>query len=80
MSDGSNLGTENVQGIFNIKPQKDYAGGFIATGVLAIVQTMAPLLIYQLWRKDTLMMDTMNMWYQYAYKAMQAGGVVSWGL
>ena len=70
----------NVDGIFNIKDQSAYLGGYVAVGVFAIVQTIAPLLIYQLWRKPDITTDNRNMWYKYAWQAMQAGGVVSWGL
>lgn len=68
------------EGIFNIKDQKDYLGGFVGTGVMAIVQTAAPLLVYQLWKKDEAQYDVANMWYQYAWQAMQATGVVAYGL
>ena len=80
MSDQATLGDPSVDGIFNIKPQSEYLGGFIATGLMAIVQTTLPLFLYQLWMKEMLMMDSMNMWYQYAWQAMQAGGVVSYGI
>ena len=36
----------NDEGIFAIKDQSEYLGGFVATGIVAIVQTAAPLLIY----------------------------------
>ena len=70
----------NVEGIFHIKPQSEYMGGYIATGFMAIIQTIVPLFVYQFWKKEMLMMDTGNMWFQYAWQAMQAGGVVSFGL
>ena len=66
-------------GIFNIKDQKEYLGGFIGTGIMAIVQTVFPLLVYQLWKKDNIGQDVNNMWYQYAWQAAQANGVVSYG-
>ena len=55
------------EGIFNIKPQKDYLGGFVGTGIMAIVQTVFPLLVYQLWKKERIQFDVNNMWYQYAW-------------
>ena len=70
----------NVEGIFNIKDQSAYLGGYVATGIMAIVQTAFPLLIYQLWGKKLATGDNLNMWFQYANQAMQAGGVVAWGL
>ena len=56
-------------GIFNIKDQSEYLGGFIGTGIMAIVQTVFPLLVYQLWKKDNIGQDVNNMWYQYAWQA-----------
>ena len=53
----------NVEGIFHIKPQSAYMPGYIAMGLMATIQTAVPLLVYQLWRKESLMADTMNMWY-----------------
>ena len=70
---------QEEDGIFNIKDQKEYLGGFIGTGVMAIVQTVTPLLVYQLAFKSSLKYDGNNPWYQYAWKAMQAGGVVAYG-
>ena len=70
----------NVEGIFHIKPQSEYMPGYIVTGFMAIFQTIIPLFVYQFWKKEMLMMDTGNMWYQYAWQAMQAGGVVSFGM
>ena len=67
------------EGIFNIKDQKEYLPGFIGTGIMAIVQTVFPLLVVQLWRKDKLELDVNNMWYRYAAQAAQANGVVSYG-
>ena len=66
--------------IFNIKDQKEYLGGFIGTGIMALVQTVTPLLVYQLAYKDGLRYDVNNPWFTYARQAMQAGGVVSYGL
>ena len=60
----------NVEGIFSIKDQSAYMPGFVATGILAIVQTCAPLLIAQLYKKDDFMMDVWNPWYTYAWKSM----------
>ena len=68
-------------GLYKIGTPQDYLGGYLATGFIAIVQTVTPLLLAQLWRKDDLDMDiNMNPWYNYAWKAMQAGGVVAYGL
>ena len=62
------------------KPE-DYLGGFIATGAVAIVQTVTPLLVAQLWKKDDLVAGELtNPWITYMWKAMQAGGVVGFGL
>ena len=58
---------QEVDGIFNIKDQKEYLGGFIGTGMLAIVQTVTPLLVYQLAFKNNLKYDGNNPWYQYAW-------------
>ena len=66
--------------LYAIKDQSDYLPGYIATGLMAIAQTVTPLMVYQLWKKNDLTMDTGNMWYQYSWKAMQAGGVVCFGL
>ena len=66
-------------GIFNIKDQSEYLGGFVGTGIMAIVQTVFPLLVYQLWKKDDISQDTNNPWYAYAWQAAQANGVVSYG-
>lgn len=55
------------EGIFDIKPQKDYLGGFVGTGIMAIVQTAFPLLVYQLWKKEKIQYDVSNMWYGYAW-------------
>ena len=55
------------EGIFDIKPQKDYLGGFVGTGIMAIVQTALPLLVYQLWKKNDVQYDINNMWYGYAW-------------
>ena len=73
------MSTPADQGIFNIKDQKEYLGGFVGTGILAIVQTVFPLLVYQLWKKDDVSMATNNPWYAYAWQAAQANGVVSYG-
>ena len=60
----STMSNSTVGGIFNIKPQSDYLGGFIATGVMSIVQTITPLLVYQLWQKKMVMEDMMmNKWF-----------------
>ena len=48
------MSTPADEGIFNIKDQKEYLGGYIGTGIMAIVQTVFPLLVVQLWRKDKL--------------------------
>ena len=48
----------DVEGIFNIKDQSAYLGGFIATGVMAIAKTAAPLLVYQLWGKKLATADS----------------------
>ena len=55
------------EGIFDIKPQKDYLGGFVGTGIMAIVQTAFPLLVYQLWEKEIIQYDVNNKWYGYAW-------------
>ena len=68
------------EGIFDLKPQSDYLGGFVGTGIMAIVQTAFPLLVFQLWKKSELENELLNMWYCYAWCAMQATGVVSYGL
>ena len=34
------------EGIYTIKDQKYYLGGFVGTGIMAIVQTALPLLLY----------------------------------
>lgn len=69
-----------VEGMFNIKDQSAYMPGFVATGMVAIIQTVTPLLLAQLWKKNDLDMDVNNPWYSYAWKAMQSGGVVAFGL
>ena len=56
-----------VEGIFNIKDPSAYLPGFIGTGVMSIVQTITPLLVYQLWQKDMAMADGKNMWFTYAW-------------
>ena len=61
------MSTPADEGIFNIKDQKEYLGGFIGTGIMAIVQTAWPLLVYQLWKKDNISQDTANPWYGYAW-------------
>ena len=71
---------QEVDGIFNIKDQKESLGGFIGTGVLAILQTITPLLVYQLAFKNNSKYEISNPWFTYAWQAMQAGGVVSYGL
>ena len=66
---------------YTVKDPEDYIGGFVATGIVAIIQTVTPLLIGQLWKKDDREITQFtNPWYTYAWKAMQAGGVVSFGL
>ena len=66
---------------YNVKEPEDYLGGFVATGIVAIVQTVTPLLVAQLWKKeDREISEAYNPWYSYAMKAMQAGGVVGFGL
>ena len=66
---------------YSIKDPEDYVGGFVATGIVAIVQTVTPLLLAQLWKKDDLAADIgSNPWYSWAWKGMQAGGVVAYGL
>ena len=55
------------EGIFEIKPQSDYLGGFVGTGIMAIVQTAFPLLVYQLWKKSEAENDLLNVWYSYAW-------------
>ena len=72
--------SSSVHPFFDIKPQKEYLGGFVATGIVAVVQTITPLLVYQLWKKNDLINDTSNKWFQYAWQAMQAGGVINYGL
>ena len=52
---------------YEIKPQKDYLGGFVGTGIMAIVQTAFPLLVYQLWKKSEAENDLLNVWYGYAW-------------
>ena len=66
--------------MYSIKEPSDYMGGFIATGTMAIVQTIAPLLIGQLWKRDDLALAGYNPWFAYAWKAMQAGGTIAFGL
>lgn len=69
---------------YTVKDPEDYLGGFVATGIVAIVQTMAPLLVAQLWKNSDstqwTMEQTSNPWYTYGWKAAQAGGVVAFGL
>ena len=66
---------------YTVKDPEDYLGGFVATGIVAIVQTVTPLLIAQLWKKESREISgAFNPWYSYAMKAMQAGGVVAFGL
>ena len=66
--------------LYSIKDPEDYVGGFVATGIVAIIQTITPLLLGQLWKKNDIKMSGHNPWIAYAWKAMQAGGVVSYGL
>ena len=73
------MSTPADEGIFNIKDQKEYLGGFVGTGIMAIVQTVFPLLVIQLWRKNDLDNDVNNPWLKYAAQAAQANGVVSYG-
>ena len=66
---------------YTVKDPEDYLGGFVATGIVAVVQTITPLLIAQLWKKeDREISQLWNPWYTYGWKAAQAGGVVSFGL
>ena len=66
---------------YSIKEPKDYLGGFIATGVIAVVQTITPLLVGQLYKKDDYNAGvSYNPWFTYMWKAMQTGGVVAFGL
>ena len=66
---------------YSVGEPSDYLGGFIATGVVAIVQTITPLLVAQLWKKDDIKAgEASNPWISYMWKAMQAGGVVGYGL
>ena len=66
---------------YEIKEPADYMGGFVATGMVAIIQTATPLLLGQLWKKDDLEFGQMkNPWFTYMWKAMQTGGVVGFGL
>ena len=58
---------QEVDGIFNIKDQKEYLGGFIGTGVLAILQTITPLLVYQLAIKNNSKYEISNPWFNYAW-------------
>ena len=47
MSDGAiNLGDTEVDGIYQLRDQSEYLGGFVATGVIAIAKTATPLLVY----------------------------------
>ena len=50
------------EGIYTIKDQKDYLGGFVGTGIMAILQTTVPLLLYQLVKKPQIEGDTQNPW------------------
>ena len=67
-------------GMYSIKEPSDYMGGFVATGTMAIVQTITPLLVGQLWKRDDLKQAGYNPWFAYAWKAMQAGGTIAFGL
>ena len=67
-------------GMYSIKEPSDYMGGFVATGMMAIVQTITPLLVGQLWKRDDLQKAGYNPWFAYAWKAMQAGGTIAFGL
>ena len=69
-----------TSGMYSIKEPSDYMGGFVATGTMAIVQTITPLLVGQLWKRDDLKHAGYNPWFAYAWKAMQATGVISYGL
>ena len=66
--------------MYSIKEPSDYMGGFVATGMMAIVQTITPLLVGQLWKRDDLQKAGYNPWFAYAWKAMQAGGTIAFGL
>ena len=66
--------------LYSIKEPSDYLGGFIATGTMAIVQTITPLLVGQLWKREDLKHAGYNPWFAYAWKAMQAGGTIAFGL
>lgn len=46
MSDGIFLGDTEVEGIYQLKDQSEYLGGFVATGIVAILKTAAPVLVY----------------------------------
>ena len=60
--------------------KSSYLVGHLIMGAVAMVHTILPLLLGQLWWKPKFMNDALNPWYGYSWKAMQAGGVVACGL
>ena len=65
---------------FQVGDKKQYLTGHIVMGGEALVHTVLPLILGQFWWKPKFEDDYENPWFDYAWKAMQAGGVIATGL
>lgn len=63
----------NNTGAFSIGAPDQYIGGHIAIGMVTLLQTVLPVLIYYVWQHDKLEMLTWNPWYVYSWKGMAYG-------
>ena len=72
----SNITAE--EGQFSIGAPSQYIGGHIAIGIVTLLETVIPVVLYYAWQHDELDDYASNNWYKYAWKAATYGGFITY--
>ena len=64
-------------GMFTIGQPSEYIGGHIAIGVVTLLETILPVILYYAWMHPRLELMANNTWYAYAWKAATYGGFIT---
>merc|ERR1712013_20206 len=72
------MSNATTEGQFSIGAPSQYIGGHIAIGVITLLETIVPLIMYYTWQQRKLMAYPNNDWYKYSWKAATYGGFIAY--
>ena len=68
------------QDVFVTNDPKDYLAGHIVVGLVAIIQTVVPTVLWWVWKKPMISDSDANKWFKRSWGMMWIGSVIAHGI